>query len=117
MAFLKIPDKDPDECIDYVVRFDGVQAENVALASATVEIESATPDESPYALTFPYSPQAEVVDAGSPVTSPQFEDGVRIWLANGTEGTKYTLKVTATDETLVHPRVFVRRATVKVKKL
>lgn len=118
MAFLKLPDKDAEECLDYVVNFQELQAELVDLATSghAVVVESMTPNESPVTLTFPVSPEAQAVAVQSPAESPQFLNSLQFYLLGGTEGTKYTLKLTATDESLGHARIFVRRATVKIKK-
>ena len=76
----------------------GAQVDNAP--SVTVEIESATPDESPYTLNID-----QVVVANPDITA---------WLSGGTVGTKYTLKFKGTDNQTPE-RTYVRRATIKIK--
>lgn len=109
MAFLSLPDKDPDEVLDYTVDFSDLTVAGVPLLGVpTVEIE---PAESPEVLTQPVA--AAFVQLGP--ESPLENDAVLIWLAGGVLNTKYTLKITVNDDD-TQARTFVRRATIKVKQ-
>lgn len=112
MAFLSLPDKDPEEVLDYTVDFSDLTVEGVPLlGTPTVEVESAAPTESPDALTQPIPAAYAQLGPESPLEN----DAVLIWLANGTLNTKYTLKITVNDDN-PNARTFVRRATIKVKQ-
>lgn len=108
---IKLPDKDPQEVLDYKVDFGNLLPSGVYLDDASVSIESANNGESPIALAAT-SVQIVVNDA-----SPQLLSRVLFWLRGGTEGVKYTGVVTASDNQGASPdRKYVRRFTVKVKK-
>ncbi len=110
----KLPNKDPDECLDYVFDFSELLPTGREIESATVEVESANPAESPITLVPMGSPFIFLLAEGS----PQFFTQVSFWLDGGTLGTTYTIKVTAFDDSVAGPssRCFVRRATVKIKE-
>jgi len=114
MAFLKFPNKDPEERLDYVVDFSDLLVPGRTIASATCEIESATPAESPVALNFTASPTVQLTQLGG--ESPLVEDGVVLWFDGGTLNTKYQLKVIAIDDAAPITRQYVRRATLQIKE-
>ena len=114
---LALPNKDPEEDLDYSVSFQDLIPTGTELSLAEVEIEEASPTESPFSLMpcgSPYVVLGSVDETASPLTS----DLVTFWVTGGTLDTKYTLKVTATgNETGVPcPRKYVRRVTIKIKE-
>jgi len=118
MAFLKFPDKDPQEILDYTVDFSDLiaAAAGTEIASATVEIEEISPAESPVDLVL-NSPAVILSALGGESVSPLPVDGATVWLSNGTLDSKYTLKFTAIDTNASpNPRTYVRRATLKIKQ-
>lgn len=117
MAFIKFPNKDPRECLDYTVDFSDLLPAGTQLVSASCVIESVDPVEpSPNAeteLQFIGSPQCQVVSDGS--SSPAINNQVLIWLQDGRLGAKYTIRIDALDgEPAPGPRCYTRRATIKI---
>lgn len=116
---LTLPDLDPQENLDFSVDFSDLLPAGSSLLTATVETVAAAPDASPLADLGLLSPGVFLTTTNmpSPTPSPEPLDTVVFWLdgANGVLGTKYTLKVIATD-TNTPPRIFVRRVTVKIKE-
>lgn len=117
MAFLKFPDKDPEEVLDYTVDFSDLIAAAAGTEIASATVEQDTDPESPNTLNFVVSPSASRIQLGGESVSPLPFDGVVVWLSGGTVGVTYQLKVTAIDSNSSPvPRTYVRRATVKVKQ-
>jgi hypothetical protein len=118
MGFLRLPDIDPGECLDYTVEFDDLIVAGTSLNSATVELESASPDESPLPDPQYGSPSVFFTTVGSysPTPSPETNDAVVFWLMGTglTPGTKYTFKVSAYDNNATQ-RCYVRRVVIKCK--
>lgn len=104
MGFITFPKKDPDEVLDYSLDFTSWLVEGASMdntPSFEVEVEQVVPDESPVTLQ---------VDSFSLSNSV-----LTIWLSGGTLGSKYTLKVTGTDDQ-VPERTIVRRAVLRIRK-
>ena len=107
MAFLKWPDKDPDERLDYHVDFTSWVETGRTIDSVNATIEEAIKEdgtaESPVTLLI----NTQVV-AGNKAT---------LWLSGGLLGATYTLKVLVTDDNASpEDREAVRRVKLKIKK-
>lgn len=108
---LKLPNKDPEEILDYAVSFLDLLEDGYVLDTRAAVVESMDPSESPSVL---------VVSNVSLQTalSPARNELVTFWLEGGIEGTTYVLKVTASDSlNMPKDRTYVRRVKIKVKKL
>jgi len=121
---LKLPELDPQECLDYSVEFSDLMAAGRSLIGATVELESQSVAPSPLP-----SPELPDLQYGSPFVfltntqaqpspepSPLRNDTVVFWLSgvNVVVGTTYTFKVLALDDNTPQ-RCYLRRVTVKGK--
>lgn len=108
---ITLPDKDPEEVLDYQVSFADLIPADFVLDTAAAVVESASPSESPLSLDVL---TADVTQNAN--NSPLRDDSVTVWLSGGTVGCKYTVKVTVSDSQGVpHDRQYVRRLRVKVK--
>lgn len=106
-----LPDKDPDDVLDYAVVLSDEANEPDPLKQMIVSVESVSPDESPVVLTIDSAVWA-MSDPASGVV-----DSVVFWLSGGTIGSTYVLRIEADDtETSPHMRVIVRRFTITVAK-
>lgn len=106
-----LPDKDPEDVLDYAIIMSGEASELDPLKLLTVSIESCSPDESPVTLVIDNALWA-MSDPSSGVI-----DAIVFWLSGGTVGATYVLRIEADDtETLPHTRVMVRRVTITVAK-
>lgn len=102
MAFIKFPDKDSAECLDYTFDFtDWVISPASIISSGTGVVQEGTSD--PGALT------DIVVDL---VTVSA--DKVIAFISGGTNGEKYTMICTALDDNSQVRRA-IRRGTIKIK--
>lgn len=116
---LKLPELDPQECLDYSVEFSDLLAAGSSIVDATVEIETVSPDASPIPDLQYGSPSVFLTNTQpqpSPTPSPLINDTVVFWLsgANIVIGSTYTFKVLVLDDN-VPQRCFLRRVTVKGK--
>lgn len=106
-----LPDKDPEDVLDYGIILSDEATELDPLKVLTVSIESCSPDESPVSLVID-----NALWAMSNPTSGVV-DSIVFWLSGGTVGTTYVLRIEADDtETVPHIRVLVRRVTITVAK-
>lgn len=101
MAFLKWPDKAPEECLDYPLDWSDWLVTG-ALVDSVTHVQEGTSD--PGGLT-------NIVLDSETVATPN----TIAWLSGGTDGETYTMLVTATDDQ-VPERRGVRRVKIKVKK-
>ena len=106
----KFPDKDPGEVLDYSFHFAELLDDTLELDTSAVVVESCDPAEDVFALTVSNVSRQESDTVG-------IQDTVVFWLTGGTEGTKYVLKATVSDDqNAPEDRTFVRRASIKIKK-
>jgi len=117
---LKLPELDPQECLDFSVEFSDLMASGSSLIDATVELESVTPDASPLPDLQYGSPSVFLTNTQpqpSPEPSPLRNDTVVFWLsgANIVVNSTYTFKVLALDDNTPQ-RCYLRRVTVKGKQ-
>ena len=101
MGFLKFPNKDLGEVLEYTLDFDGWVGGDTIQASGTSVVQDGT--STPSGLT------DIIVD--SVVVVSNF---VVAWISGGSLGEKYTLKYTVVDNNSP-VRTGVRRATITVK--
>jgi hypothetical protein len=116
---LKLPDLDPQECLDYSVDFSSLMAAGASLISASVTLESVAPDASPLPDLQYGSPSVFLTNTQaqpSPEPSPLMNDTVVFWLegVNIVVGSKYTYVIVANDDNAPQ-RCYTRRVTVKGK--
>lgn len=116
---LKLPELDPQECLDFSVDFSDLMAPNTSLLGATVELESVEPDASPMPDLQYGSPSVFLTNTQpqpSPTPSPLYNDTVVFWLegTNIVVGSTYTFKVLATDDA-TPTRCYLRRVSTKGK--
>lgn len=109
---LKLPNKDPEERLDYPVDFAALLPAGYAIDSANCVIESMDPAASPQGLKI-----LSVLTASGGQSSPTRTDTVILWLEGGIKDTTYVLKITASDsQNVPHDRQYVRRAKIKIKE-
>jgi len=110
---LTLPDKDPEELLDYQVSFADLIPAGYIIDEVEAVVESADPSQSPLTLVVE---SALASTSGS--SSPERMDSATLWLSGGLTGCKYTIKVTVSDtQDVPHDRQYVRRAKIKVKPL
>lgn len=105
------PDKDPGDVLDYSFSFADEEGEAVAIRSAEVVVESASPPETPISLI--------ISDVSVVVSDPLagVADTVVFWQSGGTVGTTYVLRAQEQDnQTAPRDRQVVRRAAIRVAK-
>lgn len=109
--YTELPEKDPEAVLDYQIDLAAFIGGTYVLDDESVEIESAGNGESPIELT------ATDVRAVPGCLGGNRNTAVFFWLHGGTEGVRYTGKITASDNASSSPdRVIVHRFTVRVAK-
>ncbi|MDH3377778.1 MAG: hypothetical protein OEQ39_12590 [Gammaproteobacteria bacterium] len=116
---LKLPELDPQECLDYSVEFSDLLAAGRSIIDATVVLESVAPEVSPMPDLQYGSPSVFLTNTQpqpSPQPSPLRNDTVVFWLSgtNIVVGSTYTFKVLALDDNTPQ-RCYLRRVAVKGK--
>lgn len=109
--YTELPDKDPEDRLDYQIDLAAFIPTTFALDSQSVEIEAAGNSESPIALTVSDVHPVPGCAGGSLNTAILF------WLSGGTPGVRYTGKITASDNAGISPdRFSVHRFYIRVSK-
>lgn len=106
-----LPDKDPEDVLDYAIVLDVQLSIDDPLKALSVSVEACVPEETPMTLVIDNALWAMSDPTSGLVNTIVF------WLSGGTPGVTYVLRLEALDtETVPHTRVMVRRATITVAK-